>query len=751
MFRAHTFLLLCGLVAAASLSVDVVHGKLTKAQEEQLLEEKYDELNKLLERSTPYDGIMDDLERLHEEIEAIRPGANDIVPVRDYKDMLGAETFLEAKALEDPKPELNSQQQSELNNEASAASAVDKENAAEKKMAAGHKSVGFGIKDAKFVQMVIPKAVCSKFPVPVQAYGLVAYELLPKHFKAGATITVPTLKSGCKWRIVNRYDVRKGVTDAQAALFVNDDEKKLVLVNRATYGVKDWLTNIKIWRVKCDYKYKNNKFDGDALISLSDAQLARSRYLKKAWNKTKAFAKKTVKKVKKVYKKVKAKVKHVVKTVKQVFGPNGRCGKIHAGFKAYWRAVRTQIMADIESGGYVDKGYEVIVAGHSLGGGVGTIAALEIKERYGAKVRMGVYTWGAPAVGNKAFAAFYNKILGSVTTRYRMKWSRAKCGSRRAASGTDLVSKLPPKWLGYHHVGQEKTERCPFSCDKPCCKTPSTLTGCHSGYGEFYYNWVRGNPVNYNRFVTTPEAPTTGPDGENVQTDTADNPALVSPAPLPPITKEDEKPQSDGEKQAEEEQMQAAVDGVDASSSQQSTTTTTTADTSSTDTQSVSDMDAELKDLQKDVSSRLADRRAQLGLDGIDGVKAEATPTPDTSIGDYEAKRRQELLDRLQNAQKVITDHGGSITPTDVSPFDNHGQQTEETSVSTTNACDTAALTKCVAHFQPNSTPFTFDFSGSGLLEPDTEGSCCYASSAAQCIKKLSTVKELLNTIPTKK
>ncbi len=72
----------------------------------------------------------------------------------------------------------------------------------------------------------------------------------------------------------------------------------------------------------------------------------------------------------------------------------------------------------------------LFVTGHSLGGALAVLAGARLAPR-------AVYAYGCPRVGNAAFAA----SLGS-TPIYRM------------VHGEDLVTRVPPGWAGFEHVGQ---------------------------------------------------------------------------------------------------------------------------------------------------------------------------------------------------------------------------------------------------------------------------------------------------------
>jgi lipase (class 3) len=77
----------------------------------------------------------------------------------------------------------------------------------------------------------------------------------------------------------------------------------------------------------------------------------------------------------------------------------------------------------------------LVVTGHSLGGAMAQLAA-EVLFKAGAPIAA-VYTFGGPRVGNEAWAAGYELILGSRT------W--------RVVDELDLVPRVP--FIGYCHAG----------------------------------------------------------------------------------------------------------------------------------------------------------------------------------------------------------------------------------------------------------------------------------------------------------
>jgi hypothetical protein len=108
---------------------------------------------------------------------------------------------------------------------------------------------------------------------------------------------------------------------------------------------------------------------------------------------------------------------------------------IHRGFaralKVVWPAIAAALSANLEA--------PIIVAGHSLGGAVATLCARRIVEQLNREIA-GVYTFGMPRIGGEVFSCALNKSIG--TKIYRFVY------------GTDIVPSVPPKELGFRHVGR---------------------------------------------------------------------------------------------------------------------------------------------------------------------------------------------------------------------------------------------------------------------------------------------------------
>jgi len=118
--------------------------------------------------------------------------------------------------------------------------------------------------------------------------------------------------------------------------------------------------------------------------------------------------------------------------------------KVHAGFLAAYESIISPLTAHLRKNAALcrDAATPLHVTGHSLGGALALLAALELK-RQGFNVAQ-VYTFGQPRVGNAAFKRLYEKALGDRT--FRVVYEE------------DIVPRVPllPAWHDpYRHVTGE--------------------------------------------------------------------------------------------------------------------------------------------------------------------------------------------------------------------------------------------------------------------------------------------------------
>jgi hypothetical protein len=127
---------------------------------------------------------------------------------------------------------------------------------------------------------------------------------------------------------------------------------------------------------------------------------------------------------------------------KMKFGDQ-ECG-VHAGFKKEYDNSRDDLYSVLQEV-KGDPAKPVIFSGHSLGGAVANIAALDASANNrlpNGQTVGGVVTFGAPRVLSPEAAQVYNdKGLDKNTLRVKQGW--------------DVVPRIPSESLGYAHVGKK--------------------------------------------------------------------------------------------------------------------------------------------------------------------------------------------------------------------------------------------------------------------------------------------------------
>lgn len=109
------------------------------------------------------------------------------------------------------------------------------------------------------------------------------------------------------------------------------------------------------------------------------------------------------------------------------------CGhRVHRGFAAAYESVHTRIRL------LIPIGSRIVIAGHSLGGAMATLAALRLGITYSVEA---VYTFGSPRVGNGGFARAYNAAFAHRTFR--------------VVNSGDPVPHIPWCFGTYRHVNRQ--------------------------------------------------------------------------------------------------------------------------------------------------------------------------------------------------------------------------------------------------------------------------------------------------------
>jgi len=134
---------------------------------------------------------------------------------------------------------------------------------------------------------------------------------------------------------------------------------------------------------------------------------------------------------------------------------------VHQGFYLSWQSIKPQVLQAIALGQKTCNCNDITFSGHSLGGGMAVLAAMDFYRE--TTIKANVTTLGCPRVGNPDFANYFNATLGALSTRMVNK--------------ADIVPHIPLQSEGYHHVrteywfknGTENYLQCNGSGEDPSC------------------------------------------------------------------------------------------------------------------------------------------------------------------------------------------------------------------------------------------------------------------------------------------
>jgi len=158
--------------------------------------------------------------------------------------------------------------------------------------------------------------------------------------------------------------------------------------------------------------------------------------------------------------------------------------QVHRGFWNGWQSIRTSTLKNIQAAQARCPNCPLLLAGHSLGGSLSTVAAVELYRLGQSNIQL--YTYGSPRVGNDDFVAYFQK-----TGVY----------SLRTVNNADTVPHVPFEALNYLHVATENWydgqswHYCSSSGEDPNCSASlewpwQWSVSDHATYLGF--NWFEG-------------------------------------------------------------------------------------------------------------------------------------------------------------------------------------------------------------------------------------------------------------------
>lgn len=135
---------------------------------------------------------------------------------------------------------------------------------------------------------------------------------------------------------------------------------------------------------------------------------------------------------------------------------------VHMGFLESWRQARKLVLPVLKGARAANPGYPVRLVGHSLGGAVACLAALDLRVGLGWSP-VTVTTFGEPQAGNAAFAGFVDRTFGLApssgsggdTDSAESSLDPDRWAYRRVTHAGDPVPLLPLREWGYRpHAGE---------------------------------------------------------------------------------------------------------------------------------------------------------------------------------------------------------------------------------------------------------------------------------------------------------
>lgn len=121
-----------------------------------------------------------------------------------------------------------------------------------------------------------------------------------------------------------------------------------------------------------------------------------------------------------------------------VYDPHVRGGQVHSGFQRGAAAIWPQIQNLITA--HRPPDHKLYLTGHSLGGALAMLTAARFASAQRAAEIDAIVTFGQPRAGDREFARRFDRDFGGRAFRFVNRY--------------DLITRLPPRLLGYDHAGQ---------------------------------------------------------------------------------------------------------------------------------------------------------------------------------------------------------------------------------------------------------------------------------------------------------
>lgn len=129
---------------------------------------------------------------------------------------------------------------------------------------------------------------------------------------------------------------------------------------------------------------------------------------------------------------------------------------VHMGFLESWRQARRLVLPVLKAARARHPTYPIHLVGHSLGGAVACLAALELSMSLGlGQDQLRVTTFGEPQAGNAGFADYVDRVFGNLGALDGYDTDLEARSYRRVTHVDDPVPLLPLAEWGYRPHGGE--------------------------------------------------------------------------------------------------------------------------------------------------------------------------------------------------------------------------------------------------------------------------------------------------------
>ncbi|KAG2227715.1 hypothetical protein INT45_004757 [Circinella minor] len=148
--------------------------------------------------------------------------------------------------------------------------------------------------------------------------------------------------------------------------------------------------------------------------------------------------------------------------------PSVPLARVHSGFLNSWEDCKSTVTKTVKSELQAHPDYKLVITGHSLGGAVAVLSALDF---YSDGIKdLELFTQGQPRVGNRQLA---QHIIDTGIT------------FKRAVHARDLVPHVPDSLVGFEHAGEEYWQSSDISKRVQVCPNGLETKDCSNSIAPF--------------------------------------------------------------------------------------------------------------------------------------------------------------------------------------------------------------------------------------------------------------------------